>query len=268
MNINGIGEQVVDFKELIIQSNNLNRDVLIDVYHPDDKAGKLPLLLVNDGQDLRTMNFCSILADLIKKKQISPLICIAIHCGSDRMNEYGTACMTDFAGRGSKAKNYHRFILDELLPNLHTIIPRGIAEISIAGFSMGGLSAFDLAWTNPDKFSKVGVFSGSLWWRKHDYSDPKYNILTDRIIHSQVQNGLHHPHLSFFFECGQLDETADRNNNGIIDSIDDTLDLIQLLKEIGYPSRQIRYYEMADGRHDVATWAKAFPEFLKWGWKN
>ena len=38
------------------------------------------------------------------------------------------------------------------------------------------------------------------------------------------------PWLKFFFECGALDETKDRNNNGIIDSIDDTLDLIDELK--------------------------------------
>jgi hypothetical protein len=23
---------------------------------------------------------------------------------------------------------------------------------------------------------------------------------------------------------------------------------------------------MDDGKHDVSTWARAFPEFLKWGW--
>jgi hypothetical protein len=30
--------------------------------------------------------------------------------------------------------------------------------------------------------------------------------------------------------------------------------------------KDIKYLELKDGRHDVATWAKAFPEFLKWGW--
>jgi hypothetical protein len=27
-----------------------------------------------------------------------------------------------------------------------------------------------------------------------------------------------------------------------------------------------RYLQLADGKHDVPTWAKAFPEFLKWAW--
>ena len=28
----------------------------------------------------------------------------------------------------------------------------------------------------------------------------------------------------------------------------------------------IRFVQLKDGRHDVPTWAKAFPDFLKWGW--
>jgi hypothetical protein len=59
----------------------------------------------------------------------------------------------------------------------------------------------------------------------------------------------------------------DRNNNGIIDSIDDTLALIDELAAKGYnKTEDISYYELADGRHDVPTWAKAFPVFLEWGW--
>ena len=85
-------------------------------------------------------------------------------------------------------------------------------------------------------------------------------------MHLQVQKGTYFPWLQFFFECGQLDETADRNNNGVIDSIEDVLDLIEDLKGIGYPDKSIRYLELEDGRHDVETWARAFPEFLRWGW--
>jgi hypothetical protein len=64
-----------------------------------------------------------------------------------------------------------------------------------------------------------------------------------------------------------MDETMDRNNNGIIDSIDDTLDLINELVRKGYNrDDDIFYLEMPEGRHDVATWSRAMPVFLKWGW--
>ena len=73
--------------------------------------------------------------------------------------------------------------------------------------------------------------------------------------------------LNFFFEVGTLDETADRNNNGIIDAIDDTISLIDELVAKGYDrEKDIKYVELKEGRHDVPTWAKAFPAFLQWGW--
>jgi len=74
--------------------------------------------------------------------------------------------------------------------------------------------------------------------------------------------------MKFYFECGTADETEDRNGNGIIDSIDDTKDLISTLIRKGYDNRSdIFYHEIAGGKHDTDTWALAFPVFLKWGFK-
>jgi enterochelin esterase-like enzyme len=41
---------------------------------------------------------------------------VGIHCGADRRNEYGTAGIPDYKGRGAKAALYTRFIFEELLP--------------------------------------------------------------------------------------------------------------------------------------------------------
>ena len=30
--------------------------------------------------------------------------------------------------------------------------------------------------------------------------------------------------------------------------------------------KDIKYLEMHDGKHDIATWGRAMPVFLKWGW--
>jgi hypothetical protein len=109
----------------------------------------------------------------------------------------------------------------------------------------------------------VGLFSPSLWWRRKGYEEG-YDNEMDRLMHLQVRKGNFAPWLRFFIECGQLDEKADRNHNGIIDSIDDALDMILELKAKGYTDEHIRYLELTDGRHDVATWARAFPPFLKW----
>ena len=253
----------------IIYSEFLERDVIADVYMPtiNVDTSKLPLLLVNDGQDLRKMDFASILDPLIAEGIIEPIMVVALHCGADRMMEYGTACQPDYRGRGGKAGIYTRFIFDEMLPYVREAFGiKSFKEKSFAGFSLGGLSAIDIVWNHASEFVKVGVFSASLWWRRKGYNDEGYNSEKDRIMHLQVMKGKKSSWLKFFFECGTLDETLDRNNNGVIDSIDDALDMIEHLKILGYTDNDIRYMEIHDGRHNVETWAQAFPDFLKWGW--
>jgi enterochelin esterase-like enzyme len=256
-------------EEKILYSEYLQRDVIIDIYlpHKADVTKGVDLLLINDGQDLKKMVFADILDPLIFLGHIKPIMYAAVHCGADRMNEYGTVCSADYKGRGARAGLYNKFILEELLPFIK--IETGVScfnQKSFAGFSLGGLSALDIVWNNCHEFTNVGVFSGSLWWRRRGYEDEGYDWDKDRIMHLQVQNGKYHPSLRFFFECGCLDETADRNNNGIIDAIEDTTDLIEDLKNLGYNNDQIYYLQLEDGEHNIETWARAFPAFLKWGW--
>ena len=127
--------------------------------------------------------------------------------------------------------------------------------------------ALDIVWNHPSLFKKAGVFSGSFWWRDLDQDDPAYRDDTNRIMHQRIRKGKHEEGLKFFFQCGNKDETRDRNHNGIIDSIEDTQDIIRELEKKGYKMpHDIYYHEMPDGGHDIATWAKAFPLFLKWAY--
>ena len=258
----------ITVEQFVLSSEYLEREVMIDMYlpvsiHSNDQPG---LLLVNDGQDLLKMPFAEILDGLLENKTIEPLVVVGIHCGPDRKMEYGTAYSADFKGRGARAGLYTRFVFDELLPCIRkTYALPSFKTKSYAGFSLGGLSALDIVWNHPGEFKRVGVFSGSLWWRRKSYEEGYYDE-QDRLMHLQVRKGGFYPWLQFFIECGKLDETADRNNNGIIDSIDDALDLIVELKAKGYTDEHIRYLELEDGKHEVSTWAKALPEFLKWGW--
>ncbi|MDQ6608420.1 MAG: esterase family protein, partial [Bacteroidota bacterium] len=197
------------------------------------------------------------------------LLCVGIHCNKDRKEEYGTANELDYEGRGTKAKAYQQFIIEELLPFIQNeFAVASFKKKAIAGFSLGGLSAIDTLWNYPGVFSVAGVFSGSLWWRTKDLQDG-YNDATDRIIHKHIREGKYHPGVRFYFTTGSLDETADRNGNGIIDSIDDTRDLINELVKKGYDEvEDIHYSNYEDGRHDVATWGKAMPAFLLWAFRK
>jgi hypothetical protein len=86
-------------------------------------------------------------------------------------------------------------------------------------------------------------------------------------MHQQIRNGSYSSGLKFFFTTGSQDEVMDRNNNGIIDSIDDTMGLIEELETIGYEQgKDIEYINFEDGKHDVPTWGRAMPLFLLWGW--
>jgi enterochelin esterase-like enzyme len=181
------------------------------------------------------------------------------------MREYGTIRAADYAGRGDLAPDHAKFVIECLLPYLEKHYPISEKPIhrAMAGFSLGGLSAFDLAWHHSDSFGLTGVFSGALWWRSIDF-DPEYPD-ANRILHTQVAQDQRLPKLKFWFQTGTLDEKEDRNNNGIIDSIDDTLDLIKVLESRAYhPQEDLHYHEVEGGKHHPKTWAKVLPDFIRW----
>lgn len=249
-----------------LTSKNLQRDAEVVLYSGYAyQQQEVPVLLVfNDGQDLVAMKFENILAELQSRNPLKPFVIAGIRCGTNRLQEYGVCGRPDALKRGSKADAYCSFLLDECLPEIQA--KTGIstfAETVIAGFSLGGLSAFDLAWNHPEVFQKAGVFSGSFWWRSKELN--KGYTDADRIAHAMVRETEQKPAVKFWFEAGTLDEKSDRNKNGIIDSVEDTTDLMGELYAKGFkPFSEISYYEMVGGRHDVFTWAKAMPRFLCW----
>jgi len=250
-------------------SPQLGRNVKVDIYLPSDfqkeSNTQYNILYINDGQDLVRMNFKSIIEELWKEHSIQRLIVIAIYANERRMNEYGTANRLDYKGRGSLADDYTRFITRELVPFMRDYykLRNRVLQRAYAGFSLGGLSAFDIVWHNADLFQKAGVFSGSFWWRSQAINqnpDPDANrIMHDTLAASEIKYGL-----KFWLQTGTEDEREDRNNNGIIDSIDDTMDIIKALKNLGYQDHDITYLEVDGGQHNPKTWSMVMPDFLTW----
>lgn len=250
-------------------SRFLRRDVVVDVYLPpghytEPAVAGYPYVIFNDGQDLEAVQLVATLEKLWRMGRLPHLIAIGVHAG-DRMQEYGTAHQPDYLQRGARASDYAQFVTLELLPMLQRRyhLSDDVNDAAIAGFSLGGLSALDIAWQYPQVFAKVGVFSGSLWWRSRAFrpEDPD----ADRIAHTMIARGPFRVDMKFWLQTGTLDETDDRNNNGVIDSIDDTLDLISELKKLGYRQGvDIRYLEVENGEHNPPTWGKAMPDFLQW----
>ncbi len=252
-----------------LKSAYLKREVELEIFSPDHLMGneRVNLLLINDGQDLAQMEMEEMLNSLYAKWKIEPTVVIGIKASDERILEYGIAGKPDFKKRGAKAQAYTDFIIKELIPFVQQEVAVTInGKRAFAGFSLGGITAFDIAWNNDNYFDAVGVFSGSFWWRKKDlnsgYTDD------DRIVHEMIRETKTNPAVKFWLMTGTNDELADRNHNFIIDSIDDTIDIVKELMKKGYQrTNDIFYYEMVGGKHDVSTWGKAMPKFLEWAFK-
>lgn len=261
-------QKALVIKNQKFKSSFLNREVVYDVVLPPnyDNLSDLKVLYMNDGQDFEHLKIEQTLNKLYAHAEIEPLIFVGLHTNENRLKEYGTASTPDYKNRGNLAEAYRNFIVSEFFPFIISNYKASTSSTHnyFCGFSLGGLSAMDLVWGNPEFFSKVGAFSASFWWRKKAYEDG-YDDHNDRIMHVLVRNGNYNAGQKFWLECGTNDEQDDRNNNGIIDSIDDTLDLIKELEGKGYVSgRDIEYVEIVGGEHNQKTWSEAMPQFLKW----
>lgn len=242
------------------------RDVILA--HPGT-PGPHPLLVLNDGQDLAALRALATLEALGAAGRIAPPVVVAIPTNAARKMEYGLSHAADYAGRGARAAAYRNFVVEQVLPAVRARCGAlgGRHATAILGASLGGLSAFDLAWHEPEIFGLCGVFSGSFWWRSDD-SGPAAEQAS-RLAHRLVREwAAPLPPVRFWFQAGTEDETDDRDGNGVIDAIQDTTELIDELALRGWQrGRDVIYREVAGGRHDTETWAGVLGEFAQFAFR-
>jgi enterochelin esterase-like enzyme len=239
----------------------------IDVFLPRGYASEggrvYPVLYANDGQDMKAVDLAGQLDSLQKAGAMEPTIVVAIHA-TDRVQDYGTAGTPNAQGLGSRATLYERFLLEELMPaiNAKYRTARGPSYTAIMGWSLGGLSAFDMAWNHPDQFGLAGVFSGSFWWRTDDATVEAKQV--SRIMHARVRATEPRPRIRAWFETARMDENSDRDGDGVIDSIQDTEELVSELVRRGFRRGVDVVHLTVEGKHDLPTWKRLLPEFLVW----
>jgi len=223
------------------------------------------ILVALDGQNRVAWRIEEALASLRKAQRKTAPLVVAIPAGPDRLDEYGMAGTPDYAGRGRKAAEFQHFVIEVVLPAVRARygVKADPERTGIMGASLGGLSAFDLAWRHPETFGFVGVFSGSFWWRGDNTSPAARQ--SSRLAHRLVRETARHPDLRLWFEAGTKDETDDRDSNGVIDAIQDTTELMDELERRGFRrTADMTYAEIPGGEHNEATWARALPSFLEW----
>lgn len=247
-----------------------------------------PVLYLNDGQDAAAVELEPTLARLYADDAMEKIIVVAIDMLPDRMGTYG---LSDRAGQrsvigdsrfgpvGSRAHDYSEWIAGELVPYIDSRYrtrrtPEGR---SILGWSLGGLNAFNLGWEYPDVFARIGAFSPS-FWLSSDRADAA-SVQRTRLAQGRVAAGPKRAGSRFWFAVGTAEETDDRDGDGVIDAVDDTLDLVRGLERLGYaanpeyamrPSRDedVAFELLQGGQHNQASWARMLPLFLQWAYGN
>ncbi|MFT5618277.1 MAG: enterochelin esterase-like enzyme [Arenicella sp.] len=253
-----------------IFSRHLQAFRQVHIYLPpsySESEQNYSVLYINDGQDMKLLKLKKKLNALYLLNKIEEVIVVSIPAGN-RMQEYGTASQPDYQKRGSLAGKYSKFIINELMAfvNAQYRTKKLAKSTSFIGFSLGGLTAFDLVWNYPMFFGKAGAFSASFWWRSKAFEDG-FKEDKDRIMHNIVKKSNHKRGLKFWFQAGTEDEKSDRNKNGIIDAIDDTLDLMKELRHKGYKNKlDMHYEEVEGGEHNYQTWSAIFPKFMLWAY--
>lgn len=254
-----------------IYSRRLQTHVPLTIFStpaPDDTR-QFHLLLVNDGQDIESMQLDEILDSMYMAKAIGPLLLVGIHAG-DRSANYGFTDFPDEDGRGKRADLYAKFVTDELIPFIRKKAgTRGFRQTTITGWSQGALSAFDVAWHHPQQIDQVGCFSGSFWWRDRKPTDSLYSDSLSRIVHREIRRSRRKPKLNYWFYTGGNEETGDRDQDGITDMEDDTRDLIAILQQKKLPGADsIVHVHKATGQHNPRYWKRHFVPFLAWMERN
>jgi enterochelin esterase-like enzyme len=254
-----------------LESRILGEARTIDVFLPrgyrSDTLGRYPVLYANDGQDMSTVDLAGVLDSLQASGAMSPALVVAIHA-TERIEDYGTAGIPNAQELGIRSARYQQFLLEEVMPVIETRyrVETGPGHTAMMGWSLGGLSAFDLTWLHSDRFGSVGVFSGSFWWRTDDSSPAAKQA--SRIMHRRIRETSVRPSIRMWFQTGMHDESSDRDGDGVIDAIQDTEELIAELVRKGYHRGTDIVDLTVEGKHDLPTWKRLLPEFLKWAFPS
>lgn len=259
----------------------------VRVYLPPDypaTQARYPVLYANDGQDMEAVGLLATLDALYARHAITRIIVVAIDMLPDRMAGYGLfdratgepiAVPTRYGTVGANAQVYARWLTQSLLPAIDARY-RTVAHAegrALLGWSLGALSGFGIGWQYPELFGRVGAFSPSFWLAV-DGGDAG-RVQATRIVHRLVDGSPSLSRPKLFFGVGTLEETDDRDGDGVIDVLDDTRDLVEgWTAPDGSSHRGLggraaaadgpMLFLLTGGRHDQPSWTRMLPVFLQW----
>jgi enterochelin esterase-like enzyme len=225
-----------------------------------DTTRGAPLMVWQDGetivgnQDLLRLRLQIVSDNLVHKKLIPPMVHVLISPGTGgeaqgtRMRSIQYDTVSD---------RYGKYLLEEVLPEVeksYKLRPDAYSR-AIAGASSGAICAFNVAWYNPDQFSRVLSHIGSyvaLQWRPEQNLDGGY-IVSNKVRREAKKN------LRVWLSDGADDQETNAGSwplNNIL--------LANGLKLKGYDF----HFRFGEGMHAIAQGALDLPESLTWLWRD
>jgi predicted alpha/beta superfamily hydrolase len=242
----------------ILDSNfhipQLQRNRRIWISFPPDyftSAAYYPVVYMHDGQNVFNAGTSfsgewrvdeSMLDEL--EQACSQAIIVAIdNGGAQRINEYAPWTNSEY-NQGGQGDEYCSFLVNTLKPfidaNYRTLSDRN--NTAIMGSSLGALISAYAAFTYPEVFGKVGLFSSAYWFNPE--------------IFTLAENHQNIPNTNIYHVCG--------TNEGNGSVLDDQNEMIQRLQNNGYQSDELQSLHWADGAHSEWFWDREFPAAYTW----
>ena len=147
------------------------------------------------------------------------------------------------------------FFADTLVPYVqeHYNVYTDALHTSVAGGSLGGLEAFYIAVEYPDVFGTAGALSPSFW---------EYDDATWRAYLEQKTFDKNSPFL-YFYMGGKETAVPPGVETDMDWTVDWTTQMVERLKDMGYPEEKMAYHFYDEGTHNSVMWRNVFPEFLE-----
>lgn len=231
----------------------LNKQRRVAILLPHDYAysnKRYPVLYLQDGQNLfddyapfGTWAVDKRLAVLAEKKHHEVIIVAIDHGGADRIKEFTPYEGTKFGS--TEGKIYARWMVETLKPfidnNYRTYTDA--ANTGIGGSSMGGLISIYATLMYPEVFSKMMIFSPSLW-------------VTSKIYFDAIQFTHPTPTRIYLYAGG-------KEGSNMIPNVQRFKSAIE---KRGYNDASVEFKLAIDpkGEHNEERWGREFPRALEW----
>jgi len=224
-------------------------------YNYHETQERYPVLYLQDAQNLFNEGSEYGNWEIDKKLSIlaeygrGDIIVIAIDHGKEsRINEY--IFDNDTVSKGSEGKKYIRFITDTLKPyvdqNYRTKKEREFT--GIGGSSLGGLISIYSGFLYPEVYSKLLIFSPSLWVEPHN----NFPMLSFR-----------KPYKTKVYLYG-----GEQEGSKMVKRIELFEESLHLWEEKNLFDFEIRTSINPEGTHNEFFWSQEFPRAIEWLYYN